>query len=85
MPIFMVLVVVAGSCLVTPGSARAGTVTPVNSGPKVETPLPVIRDTRPSVPAFVEAPIVMGRSVGFERRTRLQHIKARPAGHTAEK
>jgi hypothetical protein len=73
-----VLMVVAVSSVTVGGYAYAGA-TAGASGSNVQTPLPV---ARPASQAIESAPIVMGRSVAVLRKSKLHHIKAKPAQAT---
>jgi hypothetical protein len=76
MPFFKVLAVLAVSSLTAAGSACAGASTA--AGPKGQK-APIVRSAPPASQSASEAPIVMGRSVGIVRKSKLHHIKAKPA------
>jgi hypothetical protein len=76
MPFFKVLAVLAVSSLAAAGSASAGSTA---AGPKGQKAPTIIKSAQPAGHTAAEAPIVMGRSVGIVRKSKLHHIKAKPA------
>jgi hypothetical protein len=77
MPFFKVLAVLAVSSLAAAGGASAGASTA--AGPKGQKAPTIVKSAQPAGHTAAEAPIVMGRSVGIVRKSKLHHIKAKPA------
>lgn len=86
MPFFRVLVILAVSSVAMTGGTYAGPASGAAS-PKAQKPTAIVKEALPSVvakessppgQAAEEAPIVMGRSVGVVRKSKLHHIKVKP-------
>ncbi len=78
-PVVLGLAALAVSSLVVGEGAWAGPPRArAPAAPKAQKPAVVATDVQPAGQAAEEAPIVMGRSVGVVRRSKLQHIKAKP-------
>lgn len=89
MPLFKVLAVLAVtnlavsnlavSNLAVSTSAWAGPTSAAGTKGKAQSSPLAASEAKPASPAAEEAPIVMGRSVAVTRKSKLHHIKAKPA------
>jgi hypothetical protein len=83
MPFVKGLAILAVSSLVAAGGAHAGLSMNNGARPKEEKPPAAVEQiTPPAASAVAEAPIVMGRSVAIVRKSKLHHIKPKPAKPT---
>jgi hypothetical protein len=84
MPFFRVLAVLGlavltVSSLAVGNGAYAGPAAAGSAVPKAQVAPVVTKEVQPTREVGEEAPIVMGRSVGVVRKSKLHHIKAKPA------
>ncbi len=73
------LAVLAVSSLAVGNGAYAGPAAAGSAVPEAQVAPVVAKEVQPTHQVAEEAPIVMGRSVGVVRKSKLHHIKAKPA------
>lgn len=82
MPFFKILPILAIAILVPADGAWAGPAAAGGGNTKAQPATAQAKEPKPARQALDEAPIVMGRSVAVQRKSKLHHIKVKPTPAT---